>query len=60
MKCRICDSNNTTAFLSLGNQPHCNNFVKKECMDAGYIVEDKEESIIWNFVKRLYRSWRNK
>jgi len=30
MKCRICSSKNTEMFLSLGMQPHCNNFLKKE------------------------------
>lgn len=34
------------------------NFVKKECGDAGYIVDDGEKSLIWDFVKRIYRVWK--
>ena len=30
MKCRICSSTDTELFLSLGKQPHCNNFLSKE------------------------------
>jgi len=30
MRCRICAGENTEKFLSLGMQPHCNNFLKKE------------------------------
>jgi C-methyltransferase-like protein/putative zinc binding protein/methyltransferase family protein len=29
-KCRICKSDRLTRFLDLGNQPHCNRFLKKE------------------------------
>lgn len=34
------------------------NFVRKECSDVGYVVEDEEKSIIWAFVKRVYKSWK--
>jgi hypothetical protein len=34
------------------------NFVKEECGDAGYPIGDDEKSTIWEFVKRVYRSWK--
>ena len=36
------------------------NFVKKECEEAGYLIEDKEKSFIWEFVRRVYRSRRKR
>ena len=31
--CRICKGSNLTTFLSLGDQPHCNSFVRKEQLE---------------------------
>ena len=36
--CRICGSTNLTRFLSLGDQPHCNRFLREDQLDEPELI----------------------